>query len=228
MTPHDLSGVSRERLRRNIARKLEELLEGDSELARFFSLLTERHRTWALVGGAPRSWALEDEREPTDLDVVVSGDSGSLEETINRWLPTAGSGSITRTRLGGFRLTVSSFPVDIWLVRQTVSIEAGRITDSKAFRAVAKSAALTVDSCVYTSRGTLYEAGFLDTLRSGLLRLNYWNPSQERNIALKAVRLCKSFGLSPDLNVQMMVERSLGAEYLRHLLETGEAEGRRR
>ena len=169
-------------------------------------LVLEYHRkSWGLVGGAPRAWATGLE-EPGDLDVVVGGTMEDVDAVVRAWVSRVpASATVERTKLGGYRLTSSSDVIDLWAAPATVAIARERVRDSKRYRAVAKSAALSLDSLVLTSEGTLYDFGFFRTLRTGTLELNHTHIERKERIVAKAQHLCRTYGLTPDLTLQGMI-----------------------
>ena len=101
----------------------------------------------------------------------------------------------------------------MWAAPATVAIAAERVLDTKRYRAIAKSAALSLDSLVLTSEGTLYDHGFFRTLQTGTLELNHTQVERRDQILEKAKRLCQTYGLTPDLALQgMLAEHGRGAE----------------
>ena len=168
-------------------------------------MLQSHKKSWGLVGGAPRAWAVGVE-EPDDLDVVVGGTTDDVDAVVQAWASRAPrSATVERTKLGGYRLRSGSVVIDLWAAPATVAIARNRVRDSKRYRAVAKSAPLSLDSLVLTSEGTLYDSGFFKTLRTGTLELNHTRLERRGRIAAKAQRLCKTYGLTPDLTLQGLI-----------------------
>ena len=83
-----------------------------------------------------------------------------------------------------------------------MAIAADRVQDSKRYRAIAKSAALSLDSLVLTSEGTLYDHGFFRSIQTGTLQLNHSRVERQDKVLTKARRLCEVYGLKPDLALQ--------------------------
>lgn len=199
---------------------LEAVLHSSVHAKRLFAYITQHRKSWALVGGAPRNWATRFPEEPNDLDVVVGSDQGFVDELVAAWCRDYDSGdgvAVSRTRFGGYRLLCPSVSIDIWAAPATVSVAKGWTDDSNIYRAVAKSAALSLDSLVVTSRGTVYERGFFETLSTGVLRLNHCYIDGEELVARKAVRLCSAYGLMPDLSIQNLILAHLGSQVIAQL-----------
>lgn len=197
-----------------VLRELQLVRRREPAMDVLLSLVERRHAAWAVVGGAPRVWMLGYPTPPRDLDITVSGTASGLEETVRLWIDTVGAQEYGRTSFGGYQLRVGKGSVDMWSAERTIGIERERVSDAKVFRAVAKSAALSFDSCVVTSNGVMYERGFFKSWHTGVLALNHWEPEREEDVARKAVWLCQVYKLIPDMRVQLLIQGSLGSEHL--------------
>ncbi|HLL45543.1 MAG TPA: hypothetical protein VK399_02495, partial [Longimicrobiaceae bacterium] len=158
--------------------------------------------------------------EPKDLDFVIGAAPEVVDDVIADWVNAYDadhSVRVQRTRLGGYRLVTPSAIFDVWAAPATVSLAKGRMFDTNIYRAVAKSAVLSLDSLVVTSRWTLYDNGFFATLRTGLLRMNYCHIDQGESMARKAVRLCETYRLMPDLSLQSFIASVLGTDTIVHM-----------
>lgn len=141
--------------------------------------------------------------EPEDLDVVVGGTKADVERIVDAWVTRAPrDATVDRTKLGGYRLSARGCVLDVWAAPTTVAIAAERVQDTKRYRAIAKSAALSLDSLVLTSEGTVYDHGFFRTLQTGTLELNHTRVERRDQVVAKARRLCQTYGLTPDLELQ--------------------------
>jgi hypothetical protein len=208
--------------RNRILAGLRDMLARHVPIQRLLAPIQGDGKHWAIVGGAPRHWALEVQSYPTDFDIVVGMTPSELHQTILRWLaerPTVVEMSVTA--LGGHRITASNWAVDIWPTARTVGIANGLVADSKRFRAVSRSAALSLDSIVVSSLGTLYEKGFFRTLETGVLSMNHCVIERPQKVAEKAVRLCDQFRLVPDMSVQALIASFYGRAAVERLLEAG-------
>jgi hypothetical protein len=210
---------------RRIRQGLECLLRTTPDVAELFALAADRRYTWAIVGGAPRFWVTEQEGDLGDLDIALSASSEQVEELLLNWLGSEGIRSVSRTRFGGYRIRSGVIDVDIWPGNETVGIKTGRVSDSNIFRAIARSAALSIDSCVFTSRGTIYQDRFLWTLQTGMLGLNHWKPEAEEKLAKKALSICREYALVPDIHVQFLMAHWLGRGAVDDLLDLFEPPG---
>ena len=211
--PQAVRDRARERVQSQLAVTLDR-----STASRLLVLVLESHRkTWALVGGAPRAWATG-VGTPDDLDIVVGGTRDDVDRVVEAWRYRASSdAAVVRTKLGGYRLTSSDCVLDVWAAPATVAIAADRVQDSKRYRAVAKSAALSLDSLVLTSGGTLYDHGFFRSIQTRTLQLNHTRVEREDKVLEKARRLCLAHGLKPDLALQGMMARQLETKPLLQL-----------
>ncbi|MEX0780316.1 MAG: hypothetical protein WD037_11290 [Balneolales bacterium] len=174
-------------------------------------------RSWALVGGAPRTWLTDSIEKPNDLDIVVNTQPDILNLIITSWAEKFSNKygiTVEKTKLGGYRLVNPDLVIDIWIATKTINIERGKINDSNIYRAVAKSAALSLDSLVFTSKGTVYDHGFFKTLETGILSLNHCQVIKPKNIAIKAAALCKKYRLTPDLSLQALMSSYAIGDYL--------------
>lgn len=201
-------GLSKEVVRERVESRLAKMRELSTPSRLFFLILESHRKSWALVGGAPRAWAMERE-DPEDLDVVVGGSCEDVDLIVEAWVSRLGPGfgaHVKRTKLGGYRLVAKDIVIDVWAVPSTVGIAAGRLSDTNRYRAVARSAALSLDSLVLTSEGTLYDHGFFESFKTGMLTLNHTRVDRRDRIAKKAVRLCETYQLTPDLVLEGIVK----------------------
>jgi hypothetical protein len=176
----------------------------------------ERQAVWAVVGGAPRTWFLSPGIAPRDVDIVVDASPDALALIVERLAAEDQSGggiSVGRTSLGGYRLALGALAVDVWALCMTHGIASGLVDDSDAFRGVASSAAITIDSLVVTSNSVVYEKGFLDTVETGVLRLTREGPVvNPGRIARKSVQLCQRYELAPDKPLRAFISTHLASE----------------
>lgn len=201
-------GLSRKVALERVEARLAEVKERSTPSRLFFLVLESYRKSWALVGGAPRAWATGRE-DPIDLDVVVGGSGEDVEVVVEGWKSRLGptfDAHVKRTKLGGYRLVAEGCMIDVWALPSTVGIAAGLLSDTNRYRAVARSAALSLDSLVLTSEGTLYDHGFFESFETGLLMLNHTRVVNQGQIAQKAVRLCDSFQLIPDFALESMIK----------------------
>ena len=202
-----MSYATRDLVRARVQSQLDATLER-SAASRLLVLVLESHRkAWALVGGAPRAWATG-VGEPNDLDIVVGGTRGEVDRVIAAWESRSPGATVERTKLGGYRLRSRGCVLDVWAAPATVAIAANRVQDSKRYRAIAKSAALSLDSLVLTSEGTLYDHGFFRSIQTGTLQLNHSRVERQDKVLTKARRLCQVYGLEPDLALQGLLAQS--------------------
>lgn len=213
--------VSRAVAQSRVANQWATFLRASPHIKYFLSCIQRRRKEWALVGGAPRIWATCGSGEPGDIDLVIGADAVIVEQLVAEWArdgSVGGTANINRNRFGGFRLFNADKTMDVWAAPESISVAKGLTSDSNMYRAVAKSAALTLDSLVFTSRGTLYDRGFFTTLRTGLLRVNHCHIEHGRSVAHKATLLCRAYGLVPDLSLQTLMSSALGSEAVATLL----------
>lgn len=204
-----------------ISANLQSIVDASVHTRRLLECIESNRKSWALVGGAPRVWATLFPDKPKDIDIVVGADMPLVAKVVAEWSEEFDSDKgvrVERTRFGGYRLVNPSMTLDVWPASSTVSLERGWAGDSNLYRAVAKSAALSMDSLVFTSRGAVYDRGFFHTLTSGILRLNHCNMEGKQFMARKAVRLCEAYGLIPDFSVQHLISTLLGSDVLTDLL----------
>lgn len=186
---------------------LRNLLASNPDLEELLKRLSGGTYGWAVVGGLPRIWALEQDVGDADVDIVVGAPPQVLSTRLQAWSDATSAARSLRTKMGGYRLRVGGRPVDVWPAKFTVGLVEQRVHDQKRYRAVAKSAALSSDSCVVTAKGTVYDAGFFLSLSTGILQLNHWAPHAEERVARKAARLCRDLGFSPDIRLQLLLEQ---------------------
>ena len=200
---------------------LDATLQRFIDIRRFLKTVESLGKRWAIVGGAPRQWALGDFGSVRDLDIAIGMPPAMLERVVLDWQwDNRESVSISDTGLGGYRLSSEAWVLDIWAVAKTVGVANQQVIDTKSFRAVARSAALSLDSIVVTSKGTVYENGFFATVHTGILRMNHCSIERPQKIAEKAIRLCERFQVVPDISVQSLIASFLGTDTLRSLLRS--------
>jgi hypothetical protein len=193
-------------------------------LRRLLANVERRRKRWGIVGGAPRQWVLEKavgcDDVDSDLDIVVGMSKAELEQLIAHWMLEVRTVEPVPTALGGYRLRADELMVDLWSVKTTVGVAKGLVSDTKSFRAVARSAALSLDSIVVTSQGAVYEKGFYATIRTGVLRLNHCVVERPEKVAAKALALCERFRLVPDISLQAFIRSFEGSVALEALLDS--------
>lgn len=188
-----------------ISARLESALRGAPQIAALLDSIKVSTHTWAIVGGAPRVWALGEPEEPDDIDIVVGAAPRSVEILVRNLVDHNSLLTpilVSRTKLGGFRLQAQHHLFDVWSAEASVGLRRSPVTERHLYRRVARSAALSIDSLVYTSHGTLHEHGFFDTFATGVLTLNHCRVECPEAMARKAVRLCHKYQLYPELSLQ--------------------------
>lgn len=204
--------ADREKVARIVHGQISRRRREDANLHAILRMLESLCGEWALVGGAPRTWATNLPDEPRDLDIVVSAPRDLVEKALHCAIitsPVLRGATIGHTSLGGFRLEAGGNSYDIWAADTTLNVARGRVPFSNTFRAVAYSAPLSLDTLVVTSRGAVYERGFFNTLDSGVLTLRDASVMGATKLANKALRLCRTYNLIPDLILRALMERCL-------------------
>jgi hypothetical protein len=199
-----------------IRSRLDLALRRAPQVAAFLGSITQSRKTWAIVGGAPRMWATNDPEEPRDIDIVVGGSSDFVDRIVRSSLQYSLRDDpidLSRTKLGGYRLRTHQDLFDVWPAESSVGLARTAISQKNLYRRVARSAALSIDSLVYTNRGALYEHGFFETFSTGVMKLNHCHVERPEVMARKALVLCSRYRLIPELSLQVFVTSTLGEPF---------------
>lgn len=186
-----------------------QFLRGAPEVWRLISLVEKHGLAWAIVGGAPRVWVLDPRTEPNDVDLVINASEIQVLEMVKEWKRLAQAETVSRTSFGGYRLIASDSSLDVWSASSTVGLAKSRVKDKNVFRGVSKSAALSLDSLVFTSDGSLYESRFFFSIETGILCLNHRDVEQPEAVVRKAIRLCNTYRVTPNLPLQALIDSHL-------------------
>ena len=190
--------------------KIDEVIKSSTICNQLFSQISKHNKSWAIVGGSVRVWVTKMDNITNDLDLVINANSDVIDNIISTLVRNNKSITIQITKLGGYRIISNEIHIDIWPAFKSVGIVNGNYSDENLYRAVSKSAALSIDSIVFTSKGTIYERGFFKTLKTGVLSLNHSDIDQSKSIANKAIRLCNEYDLIPDFALQSLIMSETG------------------
>tara|TARA_R100001143_G_C3360417_1_gene135091 strand:- start:8067 stop:8807 length:741 start_codon:yes stop_codon:yes gene_type:complete len=190
--------------------KLDDIIRSFSVCNKLFEQIELNNKSWAIVGGTIRVWITQMGNTTNDLDLVVNAGVTEIDDMIKNIFSQNKLLNIEKTKLGGYRVVTDDIQIDIWSANRTIGIVNGNYNDENMYRSISKSAALSLDSIVFTSRGTIYERGFFKTLKTGVLSLNHSKINQSQSIANKAIRLCNEYDLIPDLALQSLIISEMG------------------
>lgn len=204
--------VNKNRSTSFIWKNVEDILKTSSICNQLFNHISKQKKSWAIVGGTLRVWATNMDNITNDLDLVINADPDIVGNIISELISENSSLNPITTKLGGYRINAKEIQIDVWPAQKTIGIVQERYNDENLYRAVSKSAALSLDSIVFTSKGTIYERGFFNTLKTGVLSLNHTNVNQSKSIANKAIRLCNEYDLIPDFTLQSFIISETGLE----------------
>ena len=193
--------------------KLDFVLNRFHTCKQLFDNISRRNKSWAIVGGTLRVWVTKMENTTNDLDLVISANSDVVDDIISDLIDRNRSINPVITKLGGYRINTDEIQIDVWPADKTIGIVNNKFNDNNLYRSVSKSAALSLDSIVFTSKGTIYERGFFKTLNTGILNLNHTQVDQSKSIAYKAIRLCSEYELIPDFPLQSLILSETNLDY---------------
>lgn len=119
----------------------------------------------ALVGGAPRDWALGS--TPRDIDIVVDAAPSRIADAVVPY-------SNGTTGLGGQRLRIGGLACDVWALCDTWALSRSVDRLAIGLEGLPKTAFLNVDAvAVEVGTWRVHEHGFFDAWRRKELHINF-------------------------------------------------------
>jgi hypothetical protein len=178
-------------LRKRVKHFLGSSAFGRQEVKGLFDSITP-YGSIALFGGMLRDLSIVGNKGfNSDIDVVV--DSNNVEE-FERVLE---SFSCSRNKFGGYRLSLSKWNVDIWLLETTWAFKQGHVHGG-SFSELCKTTFFDWDAVVYEVDSEKITAidGYVDKINSGVIDINLEiNPNPIGNI-VKAFRYQQKYNAS--------------------------------
>ncbi len=143
-----------------------------------------------IFGGMLRDLSLlGNEGFDSDIDLVVdAGNEGELDALLRPYRPT-------QNKFGGYRLKLSRWAVDIWLLKSTWAFKKGYVEDS-TFADLCKTTFFDWDGIVYkVGDGTILTVdGYFDHINEKLLDINLENNPNPMGNIVKAFRYREKYG----------------------------------
>lgn len=178
-----------------------------------FEALETHWVDWTLTGGCLRGMLLGEDDEPRDLDVAILADDQTFHDVVSYWKSRCG-GHSEQNSLGGYKLSLYShyapFSIDVWPLANTVGIDLDGAPGP--YDALVRRAPASIYAVAMSSSGTLYEHGFFDTLRDGVIRLGRSAAFDEpgaAKLSAKIVGLADRYGLRIDDGLSTAMVRGM-------------------
>lgn len=145
-----------------------------------------------LCGGAVRSFLLSNHGVPRDLDIILGYVSREqLEASFTSHISH-------KTGLGGLRLQVKDWSIDMWPIQETWAFREGKVA-GRGFSDYPKTVFLNIDAIAIQlfsrrrQKRTIYSKGFFEAIAERTIELNFEeNPAPAQGIA-KALRIAEKF-----------------------------------
>jgi predicted nucleotidyltransferase len=175
---------AKQSLRRQAHRFLTTDLYGRREVGEFCREVSEVGKV-AIFGGMLRDLLLEGtQRFRSDVDLVIDTENTSLlQEVLVPYSPQ-------RTALGGYRVALRKWIVDLWPLKCTWAIRSGYV-QGKALSDLTRTTFFNWDAVVYEVRSGVVHCSpqYIEELNSRLLAINLApNPNPE-GAAIRALRM---------------------------------------
>ncbi|MCF6209238.1 MAG: hypothetical protein L3J88_13825 [Gammaproteobacteria bacterium] len=125
----------------------------------------------------------------SDIDIVIdASNEDALDALLRPYRPI-------RNKFGGYRLKLSQWAVDIWLLKSTWAFEKGYVEDN-TFADLCKTTFFDWDGIVYkVGDGTILTVdGYFDHINEGLLDINLENNPNPMGNIVKAFRYREKYG----------------------------------
>jgi len=145
-----------------------------------------------LCGGAVRDMLLCNNSIPRDLDIILGYVSRKQLETL---FPDRIKGE---TSLGGLKLQVKDWSIDIWLIQDTWAFKEGRVS-GKGFSDYPKITFLNIDAIaiqLFSKRRRkreIYSKGFFEGIAERTIELNFEENPAPAECIVRALRIARKF-----------------------------------
>ncbi len=143
-----------------------------------------------IFGGMLRDLSLlGNEGFDSDIDLVIDTDKeDELDALLRPYRPV-------QNKFGGYRLKLSRWPVDIWLLKSTWAFKKGHV-EGDTFTDLCKTTFFDWDGIVYKvgDGSILTVEGYFDHINEGLLDINLENNPNPMGNIVKAFRYREKYG----------------------------------
>lgn len=145
-----------------------------------------------LCGGAVRDMLLCNNSIPRDLDIILGYVSRERLETL---FPDHIKGE---TSLGGLKLQVKDWSIDMWLIQDTWAFKEGKVT-GKGFSDYPKITFLNIDAIAIQlfskrrQKREIYSKGFFEAIAERTIELNFEENPAPAECIVRALRIASKF-----------------------------------
>ena len=145
-----------------------------------------------LCGGAVRNLLLCNNSIPRDLDIILGYVSREQLETL---FPDHIKGE---TSLGGLKLQVKDWSIDMWLIQDTWAFKNGKVT-GKGFSDYPKITFLNIDAIAIQlfskkrQKREIYSKGFFEAIAERTIELNFEENPAPAECIVRALRIANKF-----------------------------------
>ncbi|MFC1604847.1 hypothetical protein ACFL5F_07450 [Planctomycetota bacterium] len=145
-----------------------------------------------LCGGAVRNFLLCNNSIPRDLDIILGYVSREQLETL---FPDHIKGE---TSLGGLKLQVKDWSIDMWLIQDTWAFKNGKVT-GKGFSDYPKITFLNIDAIAIQlfskrrQKREIYSQGFFEAIAERTIELNFEENPAPAECIVRALRIANKF-----------------------------------
>ena len=145
-----------------------------------------------LCGGAVRDMLLCNNSIPRDLDIILGYVSRELLETL---FPDHIKGE---TSLGGLKLQVKDWSIDMWPIQDTWAFKEGKVT-GKGFSDYPKITFLNIDAIAIQlfskrrQKREIYSKGFFEAIAKRTVELNFEENPAPAECIVRALRIANKF-----------------------------------
>jgi len=145
-----------------------------------------------LCGGAVRNFLLCNNSIPRDLDIILGYVSRERLETL---FPDHIKG---QTSLGGLKLQVKDWSIDMWLIQDTWAFKNGKVT-GKGFSDYPKITFLNIDAIAIQlfskrrQKREIYSQGFFEAIAERTIELNFEENPAPAECIVRALQIANKF-----------------------------------
>lgn len=186
-----------ERMKRDLRLRVGRFVTIDSkryypQLYNVLEVMRNRNYSPFLCGGAVRNMLLCNNSIPRDLDIIMGFVSKKQLETL---FPEHIKG---QTSLGGLKLQVKDWSIDIWPILETWAFKENKI-EGKGFSDYPKITFLNIDAIaiqLFIKRGQkreIYSNGFFEAITNRMIELNFEENPSPAECIVRALRIANTF-----------------------------------
>jgi hypothetical protein len=180
-------------MKQNLRAQLERFINIDlkqyyPQIYRVFELLDANKYPAFLCGGVVRNMLLGNNRIPRDIDIIVGNISRcELEDLFRNYFKV-------ETSLGGLKLQVKEWSIDMWPIEETWAFREGKI-DGKEFSDYPKTTFLNIEAIAIQifnkseDKKTIYSNGFFKAIAERTLEINFEDNPAPAECIIRALRI---------------------------------------